>query len=163
MAEKTIEGVIYQALKNIVDQVKTETFKVAYEDIYNEVKNLTDATDSTIPNEHAMYSVEYGKITHKHIISRCRRVFIGENDRAYKTVGDKQIPFKALRFDKTTINQQGKAYEIIDSIRILDPDSDSDVGSNSDSGSNNPTSTESLKGAHNVNRKRVNRCTDRGK
>jgi hypothetical protein len=124
LAEKTIEGVIYQALKNIMNQIKAEVFNITYEDIYDEVKDMTDATDSTTLNEHAIYSVEYGKITHKRIISRCRSVFRGEDDKIYRTIDDKQVQFRASRFNKTTIDQQGKAYEIIDSIKILDVNSD---------------------------------------
>ena len=134
LAEKTIEGVIYQGLKNIMDQIPTEVFNVTFEDIYNEIRDLTDATDSTMPNEHAIYSVEYGKITHRTIISKCRRVFQGKDDQIHRTVKtaegeEKQIHFRALRFDRTTVDQQGKAYEIIDSIKIVNDDpsySDSD-------------------------------------
>ena len=58
-----------------------QLFKVTYDRLYDEIKELTDATDSTNPNEHAIYSVEYGKITHRQIINRCRRVFQGNEDR----------------------------------------------------------------------------------
>ena len=60
LAEKTLEGVIYQALKLLMPEVlkivlssdsEKQPFKVTYDSIYNEVKNLTDATDSTNPNE----------------------------------------------------------------------------------------------------------------
>jgi hypothetical protein len=131
LAEKTIEGVLYQALNNLMQKEVTDDFKIIYDDIYDEVKRLTDATDSIMPNEHAIYSVEYGKLTHKRIISRCRRVFDGKDDKIYKTMGEgndaKQVQFRALRFDKMDIEQQGKSYEIINAIEILDPsDSDSD-------------------------------------
>ncbi len=43
LAEKTLEGVINEGLKNIMDQHSTEDFKVAYEDIYDAVKDSTDA------------------------------------------------------------------------------------------------------------------------
>lgn len=110
-----------------------------------------------MPNEHAIYSVEYGKITHKRIISRCRRVFGAEDDKIYRVIDDKPVQFRALRFNKTTIDQQGKAYEIIDSIKIVDDDMDSDSDSDSDSspgsgpGPDSGYKTERRKYAHNMN------------
>jgi hypothetical protein len=120
LAEKTLEGVIYQALKLIISEVveivpssdsEKQPFKVTYDRIYNEIKNLTEATDSTNPNEHAIYSVEYGKITHRQIIDKCKRVFHGNPDRIANS--------KALLFDKATVNKVGLAYEVIDEIKIL--------------------------------------------
>jgi hypothetical protein len=120
LAEKTLEGVIYQALKLINSEAveivpssdsERQPFKVTYDRIYYEIKNLTDATDSTNPNEHAIYSVEYGKITHRQIIDKCKRVFHGNPDRIANS--------KALLFDKATVNKVGIAYEVIDEIKIL--------------------------------------------
>jgi hypothetical protein len=109
---------------------------------FSRVRNLTDATDSTMPNEHAIYSVEYGKITHKKIISTCRRVFNAVDDKMYITQEDtgKQIQVRALMFNKITVDSQGKAYEIIDSIKILDlAGEDSDSDEQNDDGDNHKT------------------------
>jgi hypothetical protein len=128
LAEKTLEGVIYQALKCIMSESveivprsdsEKQPFKVAYDRIYDKVKELTDATDSTSPNEHAIYSVEYGKITHRQIIDKCKRAFHGCPDRIGNT--------KALLFDKATVNKVGLAYEVINEIKILQEDLDEDA------------------------------------
>jgi hypothetical protein len=124
-----------RALKNLMIQIQSYPFKVSYNDVYKEVRNLTDATDSINPNEHAIYSVEYGKITHRQIINKCRRVFHGQDNRIRTS--------EALLFDKETVNKVGLAYEVINEIKILREDEDKDEyeenitsdGTDSDSGS----------------------------
>jgi hypothetical protein len=126
LAEKTIEGVIYEALKRLMSYVidvpgaEKQLFKVAYDRLYDDITELTDATPSTDPNEHAIYSVEYGKISHRRIIDCCKHQFMAENDR----IDNGEIKKRALLFDKTLVAKIGKSYEIINEIKILDGSTD---------------------------------------
>lgn len=148
LSEKTLEGVIYQALKDLMSKVidipgaKKQFFKVTYDRIYDKVKELTDATDSTNPNEHAIYSVEYGRITHRQIINKCRRVFQGNEDRIDNS--------RALLFDKTTVNKVGLAYEAINEIKILHKDEYGDADGNGDD-EDDTSCTDVLKFTHKHN------------
>ena len=132
LAKKTIESVVYEALKElmltnkpkiIVDVTgkQIQLFTLSYEAVYATIRELTDGIPSTKPNEQAFYSDEYGKVTHRQVLKICRNRFLGEND----TIGSMRDKTKALTFDKETVDKVGKGFEVIIKIEILSQD---DIG-----------------------------------
>lgn len=136
LTEKTLHSVIWDALKSLESaepnkrlvyksspEVNTgklrNLIEIAYELIYDKVKELTDSTDSTIPNEQAFYSADYGKITHRQILKICKSPFRGEPGRIDISNGDGRIQTKSLTFDKEIIRKVGKTFESITKIEIL--------------------------------------------
>jgi hypothetical protein len=109
---------------NSVPEVNTgkirNLIEIAYELIYEEVKELTDGKDSTTPNEQAFYSTDYGKITHRQILKICQNTFRGEPGRIDVTVNNSRIQTRSLTFDKELIKKVGKTFEAITSIEIFE-------------------------------------------
>ena len=94
--------------------------QIGYPLIYDKVRELTDGKDSTIPNEQAFYSADYGKITHRQILKICQNTFRGEPSRIEVSGGSGRIQTKSLTFDKEILEKVGKMFEAITSIEILD-------------------------------------------
>lgn len=126
LAKKTIESAVYDALRELMSKVdlkvivdltgkQTQLFTLSYESIYTKVKELTGSIQSTNPNEQAIYSDEYGKITHRQILKICRNRFLAEND----TIGSMEDKIKALTFNKETVDKVGKAFEVVTKIEII--------------------------------------------
>jgi hypothetical protein len=143
LTERTIQSVVCDALKrlmifdpedklihNTVNDVTTgktrEIMQVAYELIYEEVKNLTDGKDPINPNEQAFYSVEYGKITHRQILNICKNPFRGEYGRINFQTNSQKTSYKTMTFDKDIISKVGKGLEAITEIKILDPEEEAE-------------------------------------
>lgn len=139
LTKKTLQSVVWDALKSLNSTGRNETLiihsnsvpevntgkirnliEIAYELIYNKVKELTDGKDSTTPNEQAFYSADYGKITHRQILKICQNTFRGEPGRIDVTVSSRRIQTRSLTFDKEIIEKVGKTFEAIISIKILD-------------------------------------------
>ncbi len=139
LTQKTLQSVIWDAVKSLnstggnekliihsnsvpdVSSGKTRNLiQIGYPLIYDKVKELTDGKDSTIPNEQAFYSVDYGKITHRQILKICQSTFRGEPSRIDISGGSERIQTKSLTFDKEIIGKVGKTFEAITSIEILD-------------------------------------------
>lgn len=128
LTRKTLEGVVHGALekelfpgmtpRTIIDlNGKTiVAYTIPHRAIIVKVIHLTDGTPSTIPNEQAFYSTEYGKITHKRILKICRERFSGEND----SIGRGEEKERALTFDKEIVEKIGKTFEIISEIKIVE-------------------------------------------
>lgn len=64
----------------------------------------------------AFYSVEHGKITHRHILSICKNPFRGEPGKIHT----REIQAKSMTFDKAFIESVGEGLKAIDRIQILD-------------------------------------------
>lgn len=138
LTEKTLQSVVCDALKSLesaeqnerlihhesIPEVNTgkirNLIEIAYELIYDKVKELTDSKDSTTPNEQAFYSPDYGKITHRQILKICKSPFRGESGRIDISGSSRRIQTKSLTFDKEIIKKVGKMFEAITNIEILD-------------------------------------------
>jgi hypothetical protein len=96
------------------------TYTISNEQICEKVRTVMDGVPSTTPNEHAFYSTEYGKITHKRILKICRDRFSAEPD----SIGRGDTKIRALTFVKDIVEKTGKTFEIISEIRILQSDED---------------------------------------
>src|SRR5215207_9972734 len=129
IAKKTLDGIVHDVLENelfpnmtsetVVDVngKNTMTYTISNEDICDKVRVKVDGVVSTIPNEYAFYSTDYGKITHKRILGICRDRFSAERD----SIGTGNEKVRALTFDKEMVEKVGKTFEIISEIKILEP------------------------------------------
>ena len=128
LTRKTIDGIAYDAVvdlmactepeeeaMDIVTGKKRNLCKISNVDICDRVKQLVDGYDPQNPNEQAIYSVDFGKITHKHILKICRNRLMGEND----SIGSGNEKVRALIFDKETVQKVGKTFEVVNKIEIL--------------------------------------------
>jgi hypothetical protein len=128
LTRKTIDGIVYDAIIDLMSRVEAQEevvdivtgrkrilYKISNADICNRVKELVDGTDPQNPNEQAFYSVEYGKITYKHILKLCRDRLMAEPD----SVGSGNNKMRALVFDKETVQKVGKTFEVVNKIEIL--------------------------------------------
>src|SRR5215211_2437291 len=128
IAKKTLDGIVHDVLENelfpnmtsetVVDVngKNTMTYTISNEDICDKVRVKVDGVVSTIPNEYAFYSTDYGKITHKRILGICRDRFSAERD----SIGTGNEKVRALTFDKEMVEKVGKTFEIISEIKIID-------------------------------------------
>ena len=140
LAEKTIQNVVYEALSRLVNQAPeerlihridtdisttktTEVLEVAYDLIYDEVRELTEGRDPINSNEQAFYSVEYGKITHRQILSICKNPFRGQKSRIKRD----NIQAKSMIFDKKIVRTVGEGLKAITNIEILDGEPGTEV------------------------------------
>jgi hypothetical protein len=143
LTQKTLQSVIWDALKSLestgqnerlithfqdVPEVNTgktrNLVQIGYSLIYDRVKEFTDGKDSTIPNEQAFYSADYGKITHRQILKICQNTFRGEPGRIDVSGSSKRIQTRSLTFDKEIISKVGKTFEPITKIEILEKEDD---------------------------------------
>jgi hypothetical protein len=132
LTKKTLEGVVHEALekelfsnttpKTLIDvNGKTiNAYTISHREIIDKVIQLTDGTPSTTPNEQALYSTEYEKVTYKRILKICRERFEGYND----TIGTGDKKERALTFDEEIVKKVGKTFELISEIKIVDTDKD---------------------------------------
>lgn len=100
---------------DIVTGKKRILCKISNVDICDRVKQLVDGYDPQNPNEQAIYSVDFGKIAHKHILKICRNRLMGEND----SIGSGNEKVRALTFDNETVQKVGKTFEVVNKIEIL--------------------------------------------
>ncbi len=142
LAQKTIDGVAFEALNELFLETEPELttdpdwqnkirYKISHKDIVNKIRQLAEGIDSTIPNEQAFYSTDYGKVTYKHVLKIYRDRFFGRPS----SIGVGRAKERALTFDKDTVEIVGKAFEVIDEIEILTEPRDydyDDTGHNGD-------------------------------
>jgi hypothetical protein len=100
---------------DVVTGKKRILHKISNTDICNRVKELVDGSDPQNPNEQAIYSVDYGKITHKQIFRLCRQRLMAEDD----SIGSGNEKVRALTFDEETLGKIGKTFEVVNKIEIL--------------------------------------------
>jgi hypothetical protein len=134
IAKKTIDGTVHDVLEALFPTIKAETlmdvngrsmtaYTISNEKICDEVRAKMDGVPSTIQNEYAFYSTDYGKVTHKRILKICRDRFSGEPT----SIGTGNEKVRALTFDKEIVEKIGKTFEIISDIKIIQ-ESASDEG-----------------------------------
>jgi hypothetical protein len=138
IANKTIEAIVYQALnkllptankKAILDAVMdnnnnnsssiddTSPKVLSNQQIYDEVYKLADGSP-ILDKQYAFYSVEYGEVTEKKILKICRDKFFAKDDSIF--TGDSKQ--RALAFIENVVTKVGKAFDIVNEIKILPPE-----------------------------------------
>lgn len=128
LTKKTIDGIVYDAIVDLMSGIESEEeaidivtgknrilYKISNTDICIRVKELVDGSDPQNPNEQAIYSVDYGKITHKRILKLCRDRLMAEAD----SIGSGNEKIRALTFDMETVQKVGKSFEVVNKIEIL--------------------------------------------
>jgi hypothetical protein len=100
---------------DIVTGKKRILYKISNTDISNRVKKLVNGSNPQNPNEQAIYSVDYGKITHKQILKLCKDRLMAETD----SIGSGNKKIRALTFDMETVQKVGKSFEVVNKIEIL--------------------------------------------
>jgi hypothetical protein len=126
LANKTLEAVIYLALKEMLPNANqkatldTDAHKLlSNQQIYDEVYKLADGSPIA-DKKYAFYSVEYGEVSEKKILKICRDKFFAKDDSIGRD-GDKQ---RALAFDEKIVSKVGSAFNIVTEIKILEPEPD---------------------------------------
>jgi hypothetical protein len=102
----------------------SKVFQVSYDYIYEQVQTLTTSSDPTNPNEQAVYSAEYGKLTHRQILNICKNPFRGSNKGQDGIIKHDKIHVRSMTFDKEIVNRVGEGLKAITDIKILDEDED---------------------------------------
>src|SRR5215207_11170487 len=132
ITKKTIDGIVDEALEKELFPVtqanevidvngkNVTTYTISNEDICDKVRDMVDGVPSTNPSEYAFYSTVYGKITHKRILKICKDRFSAEPI----VIGSGNDRYRALVFDKETVEKVGKTFEIISDIKIIDEETD---------------------------------------
>jgi hypothetical protein len=132
ITKKTLDGIIHEVLTNdlfpnlesheVIDVTgKSITiYTISNGDICDKVMAAMDGTPTTIPNEYAFYTTDYGKITQRRILKICRDRFSASS----VTSGSGTERYRGLVFDKDTVEKTGKTFEITPEIKIIEDNED---------------------------------------
>lgn len=129
LSKKTFEGIIYKALVNLCEcnkdkaipitdktdgSVKTK-FMFNKEELFEEIKTLSDGNKDINARILTFESTEFGKKTIKNIFRICRNDFEGKD---YDTT-ENNIKVVGLSFFKETIDRLGESFEANTDIEIM--------------------------------------------
>jgi hypothetical protein len=144
IANKTLEAIVYQALKNLLptaskkalldtvidtdidnnNRINDAPKVLSNQQIYDEVYKLADGSPIA-DKQYAFYSVEYGEVSEKKILKICRDKFFAKDARKNKE--------RSLEFNEDVVSNVGKAFDIISQIEILKPEAEEDEDHDEDS------------------------------
>lgn len=126
LSEKTIEGVVYEALLEIFHSIAAENtldvnnetrtrYTITYEEICNNVRELVDGTPDSF-HDQSFNSADYGQTTHNEILDICRNKFLGRST----TIGTGKDRKRAIIFDKEDVGKVGKGFDVVSKIEIME-------------------------------------------
>jgi hypothetical protein len=130
ISEKTIEGIVYQALQELFDSSATAAentldvnnemrtkYTLTYDDICEKVRELIDG-EPDLYHPQTINSLEYDQVTHNEILKICRDRFSENRDPVTIGIGNNRK--KALVFFKEDVEKSGKSFDVITEIEIVD-------------------------------------------
>ncbi|MGC1131366.1 MAG: hypothetical protein WA941_00980 [Nitrososphaeraceae archaeon] len=96
-----------------LDGTSKPIYTLTYDQICTEV--MIEVEGTTI-SPRTFEAADYGKVSHDSLLQKCRSIFKGQNSR----LSDGKIKKKALRFDKTLVEEAGRTFDVVRDIQISD-------------------------------------------